>query len=262
MVKIIGSKILSKATDIDCERAMTWIEKMIQINEEVAVELFEQPETRKIVENYCSSVDSLQVTLGYSFLGSMVFISEDPYNVAPMLRGSVIKFQYGNVDASACEKINWTLFNILTDAKCGALLFDDIAQTKGLLEEMFGALVNHIKVYREVSIDIVLALLEHSDAKFLVRLLDELFVLNLVEAMLQRKDSIYYLRTGLSLLRSLLDYGELLFSPTKKEDNPAVKALLVNEEMVRLLDSLGKTPFKSVYEMLVEIYQDYLPFDC
>lgn len=261
MVKIISSRILPTATEVDCERAMTWIEKMTMINNEVAAQLFEIPETKRIVENYCNSADSLQVTLGYTFLGAMVYISDDPYNVAPMLKGSVIKFQYGTVDARACEKINWTLYNILVDPKCGPLLFDDICKTKGFLESLFGALILHIKTAREVNLDIVTALLEHSDSKFMVSLLEEWKILTLVEVMLQRKDSLYYLKSGLSLLGALFERGELLFSPVKKENNPPVRAVLLNTELTDLLDSLNKTPFKSVYQMLTDLYSNYLPLD-
>jgi hypothetical protein len=253
---------MERATETDAEQLLMCLCAFIDVSNEGCCEIINTPPLWKVIEEFANSFDSRRVFVAYCFLGNLTFKLTDMMPIAKILKGSVIRFQLGSVDANACNKIIWTLSNILADDTFGRLLFEDICNTKMFIETLLEALHLHIKAGKPMNGDILVCLVHLGDGHFLELLLNKYKVLTIVEILLERTNSKSSLESGLTILWALLEKGAIEFCPKVNSENPTVVVLTKEDDLCNLLTSLFKTPFKSVHTLLQKIYEDYLPYDC
>lgn len=90
-------------------------------------------------------------------------------------------------------------------------------------------------------------------------LLDKFDMLEFTNALLQKVDSSELLIIGLNVIRGLCEKGEQFKTPSRVSDNPVVARIVESEDYSSSLDALDQTKFEKVYELLLHLYQDYLP---
>lgn len=238
---------------------MYWIVSLINVNSQVAVEVLENKEGRRVVQKFCMSADSSEVYLAYTVLGSLTYISSDLSFVSQLLKLDVIKFQIHSVDYNAFNRISWTLCNILADDISSEGLFEDLVKTKGFMDVLLQALNTHARSAKDVSYDLVTSLLALGNKQFILSLLDDYKVMSLVEAYLERIDSARHLFAGLRVLQALFEKSKYEFASRRVEDDPVVNRLLHNPYLLDLLERLNKCPFRSVFDLWNELCTEYLP---
>lgn len=238
---------------------MCWISHLVKVNSKASIEVFQSKDGKNILAKLINSVDSTEVFIAYTIIGSITFQSIDLGQIAELLKPEVLRFQIQCVNCDAFQRISWTLCNILADDHYGEGLFQDLVKSKSIIQDLLGTMTHHIRSGKEPDIDLLTSILTMANGPFVLHLLDDYNVLSVVEAYLERPDRGFNLMRGLRLLQALFEKSKLEFVSRKLEEDPVVNKVIYNSYLLDLLEKINKCPLKSVYDLWTELSAEYLP---